>query len=154
MNKIFSFLAMIMLAAVVSGCASSSPEYYEELTEKERSALLHSARALALRANAVPGHLRNAFVKLAPHERIVYDGDKHGKASFRWEIYEKRRAGARLTQEDVNPYWVMVYAVGDLRDPAWKLTHANQGELESRQQAPGFSPFRNSRQVRQVRYRN
>lgn len=154
MNKIFSFLAVIILAAVLDGCVSSSPEYYEELTEKERTALLHSARALALRGNVVPNHLRSAFIKLAPLERIVYDGDKHGKASFRWEIYEKRRPGARLTQKDVNPYWVMVYAVGDLQDPSWKLTHANQEGSAPPQYNRSFLPSRHGTPVRQVRYKD
>ena len=152
MNKIFSFLAMIMLAAVVSGCASSSPEYYEELTEKERLGLQHTARALALRSNAVPEHLKSAFMKLTPLERITYNGNKHGKATFRWEIYEKRRANARLTQKDVNPYWVIIYATGDLLDPAWKLSHANQGSLQT---APQQQPERKQNwQVNHVRYRN
>ena len=139
---------------LLAGCVSRGPEHYEELSEKERSALLHTARALALRGDAVPGHLRNAFVKLAPHERIVYDGDKHGKASFRWEIYEKRNGG-KLTQQDINPYWVMIYAVGDLRDPSWKLSHANQGGINqgNNNQLRQYPGSRN-RQVRQVRYKN
>ena len=152
MKKIFSFLTAITLAAVVNGCVSSSPEYYEELTEKEHAALQHTARALALRSNAVPGHLQNAFMKLAPLERIIYDGDKRGKASFRWEIYEKRRTGVRLTQKDINPYWVIVYAIGDLRDPSWKLSHANQGTL---QPASAVQPDKQQKwQVNRVRYKN
>ena len=152
MKKIFYLAALLMLFA---GCATKGPEHYEELTEKERTALLHSARALALRGNAVPLHLQNAFAKLAPYERIVYDGNKHGKASFRWEIYEKRRTGGRLTQKDVNPYWIMVYAIGDLQDPSWKLSHANQGELtESAPQQPRRRAPGRSRPVRQVRYNN
>lgn len=152
MKKIFSFLTAITLAAVVSGCASSSPEYYEELTEKERLGLQHTARALALRSNAVPEHLKSAFMKLTPLERITYNGNKHGKATFRWEIYEKRRANARLTQKDVNPYWVIIYATGDLLDPAWKLSHANQGSLQT---APQQQPERKQNwQVNHVRYRN
>ena len=117
MKKIFSFLTAITLAAVVSGCVSSSPEYYEELTEKERLGLQHTARALALRSNAVPEHLKSAFMKLTPLERITYNGNKHGKATFRWEIYEKRRANARLTQKDVNPYWVIIYEPDKSRRP-------------------------------------
>ena len=152
MKKIFYLAAVLVLFA---GCVAKSPEHYEELSEKERTALQHTARALALRGNAVPLHLQSAFAKLAPYERIVYDGDKHGKATFRWEIYEKRRSGSRLTQKDVNPYWVMVYAIGDLQDPSWKLSHANQGDIAEsvpqyqRRTAPG-----RSRPVRQVRYNN
>ena len=154
MKKIFSFLTAITLAAVVSGCASSSPEYYEELTEKERLGLQHTARALALRSNAVPEHLKSAFMKLTPLERITYNGNKHGKAAFRWEIYEKRRANARLTQKDVNPYWVIIYATGDLLDPAWKLSHANQGDLTN-DSSPQPDMNRNWQINRnQVRYKN
>ena len=83
------------------------------------SLTVFSSWALALRSNAVPGHLREAFLKLTPYERIVYDGNKHGKAAYRWEIYENRNPGKRIAQRDINPYWVMVYAIGDLRDPAW-----------------------------------
>ena len=152
MKKIFYLAAALVL---LTGCVAKGPEHYEELSEKERAALLHTARALALRSNAVPAHLQSAFVKLAPYERIVYDGNKHGKASFRWEIYEKRRTGRRLTQKDVNPYWVMVYATGDLQDPAWKLSHANQSDLnESAPNRPQRLAPGRSRPVRQVRYNN
>ena len=153
MNKILLICTGAVL--LLAGCVSRGPEHYEELSEKERSALQHTARALALRSDVVPQHLRNAFMKLAPHERITYDGNKHGKASFRWEIYEKRNHNNKLTQKDINPYWVMVYAIGDLRDPSWKLSHANQGMIKP--QTPGnlMVPGNNrSRQVRQVRYKN
>lgn len=140
---------------LLAGCVSRSPEHYEELSEKERSALLHTARALALRGDAVPPHLKSAFVKLAPHERIIYNGDKHGKAAFRWEIYEKRSSSNKITQKDVNPYWVMIYAIGDLRDPAWKLTHANQGDIKKNSQFnPAQSNSFRGRQFRHVRYKN
>ena len=158
MKKLFGYLFLTLLSLILSGCASSSPEYYEELSETERISLQHAARALALRGNAVPGHLRNAFVKLSPYERIVYDGDKRGKATYRWEIYENRASGKNIRQEDINPYWVMVYAIGDLRDPSWKLNHAN--EDRSVDNAPvvspgGTMPFDGSRprQIRKVRYK-
>lgn len=158
MNKIFSFSVAAIMVACLSGCVSSSPEYYEELSESERSSLQHAARALALRGNAVPNHLRNAFVKLSPYERIVYDGDKRGKATYRWEIYENRTPGKNIGQQDINPYWVMVYAIGDLRDPSWKLNHAN--EDRSMNNAPairpgGAMPFEGNRprQIRKVRYK-
>ena len=154
MKKIFGFVCIGVLGILLNGCASSSPEYFEELNEKEHAALLHTARALALRSNAVPAHLHNAFIKLAPHERIVYDGSKHGKASFRWEIYEKRNQNNRLTQKDVNPYWVMAYAIGDLRDPAWKLTHANQDSAGSEAVTPARQMPARGRHIRQVRYKN
>ena len=155
MKNSFILFYFSVLGIILSGCAATSPEYYEELNEKERAALLHTARALALRGDAVPTHLRNAFVKLAPHERIVYDGNKRGKAAFRWEIYERKTQNSRLTQRDVNPYWVMVYAIGDLRDPAWKLSHANQdGVVNNDQQTPPQrqTPQR-SHKIQQVRYK-
>lgn len=161
MKNIFSLLVFSVLCIILNGCAATSPEHYEELTEKECTALRHAARALALRGNAVPEHLRNAFIKLAPLERIVYDGNKHGKASYRWEIYEKRSQNKRLQQKDVNPYWVMVYAIGDLRDPSWKLSHTNQNSMNNmnnmnnNQQSPARRQYpQRSRQVRQVRYNN
>ena len=152
-NKIFMLAAGGLM--LLAGCVANGPEHYEELTEKERTALQHTARALALRGNVVPLHLQNAFAKLAPYERIVYDGDKHGKATFRWEIYEKRRSGGRLTQRDVNPYWIMVYAIGDLRDPSWKLSHAKPGNSsENTSDRPRRLTSPRSRPVRQVRYNN
>ena len=155
MKKIFGFICVVVFGVLLSGCASTSSEYYEELNEKERAALLQTARALALRGDVVPAHLRNAFAKLAPHERIVYDGDKHGKASFRWEIYERRQQSNRLTQKDINPYWVMIYAIGDLRDPSWKVTYANQGTLQKENQiAPRRQTPVRSRPVKKVRYKN
>lgn len=153
MNKLLLFCAGAVL--LLAGCVSRGPEHYEELDENERTALLHTARALALRGDAVPAHLRNAFVKLSPHERIVYNGDKRGKASFRWEIYEKRRTGGKLTQQDVNPYWVMVYAIGDLRDPSWKLSHANQPGINTeKSNYRTRQPYDNRRPVRHVQYKN
>ncbi len=158
MKKMVFYLLTAVLGVFLSGCAGSSPEYYEELSETERAALQHAARALALRGSAVPGHLREAFLKLTPYERIVYDGNKHGKAFYRWEIYENRNPGKRIAQRDINPYWVMVYAIGDLRDPAWKLNHANQ-ELSSgraaapQQSSPATPGAGRPRQIKQVRYK-
>ena len=153
MNKILLICTGAVL--LLAGCVSRGPEHYEELSEKERSALQHTARALALRSDVVPQHLRNAFMKLAPHERITYDGNKHGKAYFRWEIYEKRNHNNKLTQKDINPYWVMVYAIGDLRDPSWKLSHANQPGINTeKSNYRTRQPYDNRRPVRHVQYKN
>ena len=145
-------LFVVLFAA---GCTAVSPEYFEELSGEERAALLRSAKIMALQSKtAVPAHLRTVFAELAPYERIVYDGNKHGKASFRWEIYENPANSERLTQKDINPYWIMVYAMGDLLDPRWKLSHANEDlqPVAAAGQQPGNQPNR-SRKVRQVRYK-
>lgn len=126
MKKSIKWLWLLAAAVLLTagGCATRA-EYYEELTEEEHKELLNNARSLALRGKAVPPHLHGVFKEIAPHERIVYTGNKRGKASFRWEIYENV-SGKRITQEDINPYWIMVYATGNLRDPKWKLTFANK----------------------------
>lgn len=121
------FLCLLSAAGIVlaGGCASS-PEYYEELTPAEQKQLLHSARTLALRGKAVPDRMLGVFSDFVPYQRIVYDGNKRGKATFRWEIYDVPRNARKLTQKDINPYWIMVYATGDLTDPKWQLTHAEE----------------------------
>ena len=155
---------------LLSGC-TTSPEYFEELNAAEQTQLVHSARVLALQAKAVPEHLQAVFAELAPYQRIVYDGNKRGKASLRWEIYESPANADRLTQKDINPYWVMVYATGDLTDPEWKITHANenpnlpgpddirrmQRQQQQRQQtAPRSNEARpnGGRRVHQVKYKH
>ena len=125
MKKIGFFVCALAAVLALSGCATA-PEYYEELTEAEQKQLLHSARVLALKSNAVPEHMKGIFPELNPYQRISYTGNKEGKAVFRWEIYENPANERRLTQKDINPYWVMVYATGDLTDPEWKLTHAQE----------------------------
>ena len=124
MKKILMlFSAVFMLT--LTGCYST-PEYFDELSREELNVLRNAARALALQGNAVPEHMKAVFVEMQPSERVFYDGDKRGKASFRWEIYDVAENDQVLTQKDINPYWVMVYATGDLRDPQWKLTHAHE----------------------------
>ncbi len=120
-----------------AGCRGTGPEHFEELNDAERAGLVRDAKLLALQAKAVPDDLRGVFAEISPHERIIYDGDKHGRAAYRWEIYESAPEGRRITQKDVNPYWVMVYAEGDLRDPAWKLTHAEMDGVLP----PGLKPL-------------
>ena len=126
LQLILSVLLPAVMAVLSSGCMATAPEYYEELTDKERTVLINNARILALKGNAVPAHLQNVFMELAPYTRIVYEGNKRGRASFRWEIYESSGNSRRITQKDINPYWVMVYATGNLRDPDWKLSHARE----------------------------
>lgn len=125
MKNFFLFLLGITGILIAAGCASS-PEYYDELTEAEQKQLLYSARTLALQGNAVPQRMLLVFNEVEPFQRIVYNGNKRGKASFRWEIYDTPENVRKLTQKDVNPYWIMVYATGDLTDPKWQLTHANE----------------------------
>ena len=165
MKKWCWFLSGVMGLLLLTGCVSTSPEYFDELTPAEQAELLNSARVLALQGKAVPAHLQGVFLELTPHQRIVYDGNKHGKASFRWEIYDspRRKGNSRITEKDVNPYWVMVYAIGDLTDPQWKLTHAREDEtLQDAPQPPrrGDSSGRPAekrsrpRQFQEVRYKN
>jgi hypothetical protein len=142
MKKIGFFVCALAAVLALSGCATA-PEYYEELTEAEQKQLLHSARVLALKSNAVPEHMKGVFPELNPYQRINYTGNKEGKAIFRWEIYENPANDRRLTQKDINPYWVMVYAAGDLTDPEWKVTHAQ--ETPGLQTAPNTN--NNRRQV-------
>ena len=125
MQKIFLFLLGIASLIFAGGCVSS-PEYYTELTDAEQKQLLYSARALALQGNAIPERMLLVFKEVEPFQRIVYNGNKRGKATFRWELYDTPENVRKLTQKDVNPYWVMVYAIGDLTDPQWQLTHANE----------------------------
>lgn len=148
-------LVLMLVSILAGGCLATAPEYYEELDEKERIALRNNAKILAIKGKAVPEHLQAVFLELAPYERIIYEGNKRGRATFRWEIYENSGNGRRITQKDINPYWVMVYANGNLRDPDWKLTHARENLLptgaatspkRSKQPAPG-------RKNHQVRYK-
>lgn len=139
MKKLYLMLLAAVVLPVMNGCVSSSPEYFEELTTAEQTQLLNSAKVLALQGKAVPEHLQGVFMELVPYQRIVYDGNKHGKATFRWEIYDSLQGkGKKVTQKDVNPYWVMVYAIGDLTgDPDWKLSHAHEDEnLQTAPQPP------------------
>ena len=89
-----------MLAAAVlaaAGCLSGGPENYRELSEEERVALENSARLLVIQSKVVPEHLRNVFAEIPGHERIVYTGDRAGRAEYRWEIYDSP-AGGKITQ--------------------------------------------------------
>ncbi len=162
-----NMLLMLFAAAniLLAGGCVSSPEYYEELTEKEQKQLLLSARTLALQGKAVPERYQALFMELPPYQRIVYDGNKHGKATFRWEMYGNKTKRSTITQQDINPYWVMVYATGDLTDPKWQLTHAYEDptllqKIEKMQSAPAngnnsdqSAPRQRPRQRRQVRLR-
>lgn len=153
MKKLCLLLTVLLLNFLPSGCTSSRPEYFEELTEVERANLLRNARIIALQGKAMPEHLRGVFVELAPYERIVYDGNKRGKATFRWEIYENTGNRRRITQKDVNPYWIMVYAFGDLRDPEWKLSHAQEtAQLQIVNDPSGSTPNRPA-PAQRVRYK-
>ena len=125
MKKFFLFLFSAASLIIAGGCVSS-PEYYTELTEAEQKQLLYSARVLALQGNAVPERMLLVFKEVEPFQRIIYNGNKRGKATFRWELYDVPENVRKLTQKDVNPYWIMVYATGDLTDPKWQLTHANE----------------------------
>ena len=159
----FSVL-LLSAAALLTGCATA-PEYYEELSEAESAALLKQARKLALSSNRIPGHLQAVFMELPPYVRVLYDGSKHGKATFRWEMYGNKTKRSTITQQDINPYWVMVYATGDLTDPKWQLTHAYEDptllqKIEKMQSAPAngnnsdqSAPRQRPRQRRQVRLR-
>ena len=122
---------VLLMVLFAGGCTAVSPEYFEELSEEELTELRRNAKVLALQGKAVPEHLQGVFAELAAHERILYDGHKSGKATFRWEIYEVPKNANRLTQKDINPYWVIVYAIGDLRDPEWKLIHAREDDTLS-----------------------
>ena len=143
------FAALFMLC--LAGC-QTSPEYFEELSHEELNVLRNAARMLALKGNAVPAHVQAVFVEMQPYERIIYDGDKHGKASFRWEIYDVPADMQQLTQKDINPYWVMVYATGDLTDPKWQLTHAHETPgLQTQSDRPPVRPQRPKQKVRYKR---
>ena len=120
--RLMSAVALTALA-LLAGCRSGGSENYRELSDAERIDLELSARKLVMQARVVPEHLRGVFAEIPGHERIVYTGDKAGRAEYRWEIYDSP-AGNRITQKDVNPFWVRVYAEGDLTSPKWKMTHS------------------------------
>lgn len=148
--------AVIAMILMLSGCISSSAEYYEELTPSEEQSLVLGARKLALQGKAVPPHMMALFMDKAPSRRIVYDGDKYGKATFRWELYDTPKNPRRITQKDINPHWIMVIATGDLRDPEWKLTFARENpDLQTRLTPPQRNqqsdPRYQQRQRRQIR---
>ena len=151
MKKILVKFSVLLLAAatLLTGCATT-PEYYEELSEAESAALLKQARKLALSSNRIPGHLQAVFMELPPYVRVLYDGSKHGKATFRWEIYENRQNTKQITQRDINPFWINVYAIGDLTDPQWKMFCSQ--EDHSQKNAAESAPPRNRRGQR-VRYK-
>lgn len=158
MKRLFELLWVLCAALLLSGCAVGQPEYFDELTEEERLTLIRNAKVVALQRNAVPAHLQGVFSELSPSERIVYTGNKEGKATFRWEIYESPANANRLTQKDINPYWVTVYAIGDLLDPDWKLRHAREDKNFSTMQLPQRQKSRpvnpnGSRPVNEVRYK-
>lgn len=158
MKKISGWLLTFASVLLLAGCASPRSEYFDELTEDERQTLIRNAKVVALQRKAVPEHLQGVFSELAPSERIVYTGNKEGKATFRWEIYESPANANRLTQKDINPYWVTVYAIGDLRDPDWKLRHAREDQTLSDQPLPQRQKVRpvnpnGSRPVNEVRYK-
>ena len=116
-------LAALTALALMAGCRSGGAENYRELSDAERIELELSARNLVIQSKVVPEHLRSVFAEIPGHERIVYSGDKAGRAEYRWEIYDSP-AGSKMTQKDVNPFWVRVFAEGDLTRPKWKLTHS------------------------------
>lgn len=136
--------------AVLTGCRSTGPENYRELTEEERVKLEYSARLLVMQSRVVPEHLRAVFAEIPGHERIVYTGDRKGRAEYRWEIYDSP-AGNMVTQKDVNPFWVRVYAEGDLTEPKWKMTHSQDWTPPGAARSGGRMP--GSRQGDSVRYR-
>ena len=126
MRKLTGLMIALMLTALLNGCASTQSEYFDELTAIEETNLELGARKLALQGKAVPDHLLSLFMETKPSRRIIYDGDKSGKATFRWELYDMPKNPNRITQKDINPHWVMVYAIGDLHDPEWKLSFARE----------------------------
>jgi len=154
MKKKFAYLLAVCAAMLPGmGCISGPAEYYEELTVDEQRELLNDARGLAMRSKAVPAHLQTVFKELTPYTRIVYSGNKRGKATFRWEIYENV-SGKRITQQDINPYWIMVYATGNLRDPQWKLSFANKDiTAEGAERERAAEREQRRRRNHQVRYK-
>ena len=152
MKKLLTISTALLVLLLFNGCISNSPEHYEELTADEHAALVNSAKVLILQSKLVPAHLQQSFIRVAPEERIIYNGDKRGKASLRWEIYENRpRAGQKITQKDINPYWITAQATGNLLDPQWQVSQAQSAVPQK------FAPGQNrngSRQVRSVRYRS
>ena len=151
-GRIAVFAAVL---AALAGCRSTGPENYRELSEEERVKLEYSARLLVMQSKVVPAHLRSVFAEIPGHERIVYTGDRAGRAEYRWEIYDSP-AGSKVTQKDVNPFWVRVYAEGDLTAPKWKMTHSQDWtapgkSTEGRPQRGTRMP--GARQGDSVRYR-
>lgn len=139
-------LAVLGLTAVLTGCRSGGPENYRELSDEERVKLERSARILVMQSKAVPEHLRSIFAEIPGHERIVYTGDRTGRAEYRWEIYDSP-AGPRITQKDVNPFWVRVYAEGDLTAPQWKLTYSQDWEPPAGARETGSGNSRRGRRA-------
>ena len=152
MKKLLTVSTALLALLMFNGCVSGSPEHYEELTAEEHASLVNSAKVLILQSKLVPAHLQQSFVRISPQERIIYNGDKHGKASLRWEIYENRpRSGQKITQKDINPYWITAQATGNLLNPQWQVSQAQS--MVPQKLAPGQS--RNGgRQVRSVRYKS
>ncbi len=126
MKKFTSLLAILLFTVLFTGCLATRSEYIDELTPAEEANLELGARKLALQGKAVPNHMLSLFMESKPSRRIVYDGNKSGKATFRWELYDMPKNPRRITQKDINPHWVMVSATGDLRDPDWKLSFARE----------------------------
>lgn len=126
MKKFTSLLAILLFTVLFTGCLATRNEYIDELTPAEEANLELGARKLALQGKAVPNHMLSLFMESKPSRRIVYDGNKSGKATFRWELYDMPKNPRRITQKDINPHWVMVSATGDLRDPDWKLSFARE----------------------------
>ena len=126
MKKFTSLLAILLFTVLFTGCLATRSEYIDELTPAEEANLELGARKLALQGKAVPNHMLSLFMESKPSRRIVYDGNKSGKATFRWELYDMPKNPRRITQKDINPHWVMVSATGNLRDPDWKLSFARE----------------------------
>ena len=146
MKKFTSLLAILLLTVSFTGCLATRSEYIDELTPTEEAALELGARKLALQGQAVPNHLLSLFMESKPSRRIVYDSNKSGKATFRWELYDMPKNPNRITQKDINPHWVMVSATGDLRDPEWKLSFARENPaLQTTPAAPAAPQQNNNR---------
>ena len=151
MKKFTSLLAVLLLSVLFTGCLATRSEYIEELTPTEEANLELGARKLALQGKAVPNHMLSLFMETKPSRRIVYDSNKTGKATFRWELYDMPKNPRRITQKDINPHWVMVSATGDLRDPEWKLSFAR--ENPALQMAPPMPPQQNNNRAPQRQQR-
>ena len=148
MKKLSILPAFLLLTVLFTGCMAAKSEYFEELTPAEEKALLLGARKLALQGKAVPEHMMNLFMEKEPARRIVYEGSKSGKATFRWELYDMPKNPSRITQKDINPHWIVVYAIGDFRDPEWKLAFAQTGKTLEMVSPAQLAPER-SRQLEQ-----
>ncbi len=151
-------LAGVLVASgVLCGCRSGTSEYYRELSDEQRAELEKSAKLLVLQSQAVPERLRGVFEEIPGNERIIYTGDCRGRAEYRWEIYENSET-TRIRQKDVNPFWIRVYAEGDLLNPQWKMAHSDFAAKPAAGAAGGTpSPGRTSGAPRpqgdSVRYR-